>query len=88
MIVPLANLSVWEIGTTIGFVVVTIAVVIVAIILAQASRIADQAQFADDSVEEIREQSMSLLHGVDSIMDSGVRILHAARSLRKVAVGK
>jgi hypothetical protein len=87
MLIP-GDFGVWMTGFAIGFLVVVIAVVIVAIILTLASRISDQAQFADDAVESIREQSMSLNEGVDTIMDSGVRILHAARSLRKVAVGK
>jgi len=38
-------------------------------------------------VEVVRRQTAEL-GGVARINDSGVRILHAARSLRKVAVGK
>jgi hypothetical protein len=38
-------------------------------------------------VEKVREQT-SGLDGVGQINDSGVRILHAARALRKVAVGR
>jgi hypothetical protein len=38
-------------------------------------------------VETVREQTTELA-GVGRINDSGVRILHSARALRKVAVGK
>jgi len=39
------------------------------------------------AVEVVRQQTGEL-GGIARINDSGVRILHAARSLRKVAVGK
>jgi hypothetical protein len=52
-----------------------------------ALRIAKQARIADGAVEVVRQQTAEL-SGVARINDSGVRILHAARSLRKVAVGK
>ena len=38
-------------------------------------------------VEVVRAQTDSLA-GIARINDSGVRVLHAARALRKVAVGK
>ena len=37
---------------------------------------------------EVLEQQTDSLDGVARINDSGVRILHSARALRKVAVGK
>jgi hypothetical protein len=40
-----------------------------------------------EAVEVVRRQTDALA-GIDRINDSGVRILHAARALRKVAVGK
>ena len=40
-----------------------------------------------EGVEVVREQTDGL-DGVGRINDSGVRILHSARALRKVAVGK
>jgi hypothetical protein len=52
-----------------------------------ATRIAGQAKAAEEGVEAVRRQT-SGLGGIERINDSGVRILHAARSLRKVAVGK
>jgi hypothetical protein len=38
-------------------------------------------------MEQVREQTTGL-EGIGRINDSGVRILHSARALRKVAVGK
>jgi hypothetical protein len=40
-----------------------------------------------DGVEKVRAQTDGLA-GIARINDSGVRILHSARALRKVAVGK
>ncbi len=56
-------------------------------IVALAMRIAKQARTAEEAVEVVRRQTVEL-PGIARINDSGVRILHAARSLRKVAVGK
>jgi hypothetical protein len=81
------NITVWYVGFALGFAVTTIAVIIVMTIMFWASRIADQAHLAREAVEAIREQSTEL-NNVPKIVDSGVRILHSARSLRKVAVGK
>jgi hypothetical protein len=52
-----------------------------------AMRVARQAKIAEEAVEVVRQQT-SELPGIGQINDSGVRILHAARALRKVAVGK
>ena len=46
-----------------------------------------QAEAAVGGVEKVRVQTEAL-SGVARINDSGVRILHSARALRKVAVGK
>jgi hypothetical protein len=81
------NIVVWYVGFAIGFAVTAIAVVIVMTIMFWAARIAAQAHLAREAVETIREQSVEL-NDVPKILDSGVRILHSARSLRKVAVGK
>jgi uncharacterized membrane protein len=77
----------WAIGLVLGVVVVVVAAAIVITIVVLASRIAKQAAAAVDGVEKVREQTTEL-SGVGRINDSGVRILHAARALRKVAVGK
>jgi hypothetical protein len=81
------NIAVSYVGFAIGFAVTAIAVVIVMTIMFLAARIAKQAHFAREAVETIRQQSTEL-NDVPKIVDSGVRILHSARSLRKVAVGK
>jgi uncharacterized membrane protein YdjX (TVP38/TMEM64 family) len=82
-----ANITVWYVGFAIGFAVTAIAVVIVMTIMFWAARIAGQAHLAREAVEQIRQQSTEL-NDVPKIVDSGVRILHSARSLRKVAVGR
>ena len=78
----------WYIGLSLSFIVIVVVVVIVATILTLAARIADQARTADAGVDMVRSQTTSLAAGVDLVNDSAVRILHMARSLRKVAVGK
>ena len=78
----------WYIGMALAFIVIVVVVIIVAIILTMAARIADQAAKADAGVDVVRAQTTSLEHGVDKVNDSAVRILHMARTLRKVAVGK
>jgi hypothetical protein len=77
----------WTVGLVIGIVVVAVAAVIVIAVVALAVRIARQANTAEAGVAVVLEQTAEL-HGVDRINDSGVRILHSARALRKVAVGK
>jgi len=79
--------SQWQLGLVIGIVVIAVAAVIVIMIVALATRIAKQAKTAEGAVEVLRQQTEEL-SGIDQINDSGVRILHAARALRKVAVGK
>jgi hypothetical protein len=77
----------WKIGLVLGIVVILIAAVIVIVIVALALRIAKQARTAVEGVDLVRTQTDGL-PGVGQINDSGVRILHSARALRKVAVGK
>ncbi len=77
----------WVVGLVIGVVVIAVAAVIVIMIVGLAMRIAKQAETAEEAVEVVREQTADL-DGVARINDSGVRILHAARALRKVAVGR
>ncbi len=77
----------WPVGIALGVVVIAVAAAIVITIVALATRISVQARSAEDGVEVVRRQTDEL-GGVDRINDSGVRILHAARALRKVAVGK
>jgi len=77
----------WPVGLVLGIVVVLVAAAIVITIVALANRIAGQASGAVEGVEIVRAQT-DALDGISRINDSGVRILHAARALRKVAVGK
>jgi hypothetical protein len=77
----------WKVGIVLGVVVIAIAAVIVITILLLARRIAQQARAAVDGVDTVRVQTEEL-SGIARINDSGVRILHSARALRKVAVGK
>lgn len=77
----------WVVGIILGVVVIAVAAAIVITIVALATRIAGQARTAEEGVEAVRLQTAEL-DGVARINDSGVRILHAARALRKVAVGK
>jgi uncharacterized membrane protein len=77
----------WTVGIVLGVVVILIAAAIVITIVALAHRIAKKAQTAVGGVEAVRAQTDGL-DGIARINDSGVRILHSARALRKVAVGK
>lgn len=77
----------WVIGLVLGVVVAVVAAALVITIVALASRIAHQARTAVEGVDKVREQTTELA-GIARINDSGVRILHSARALRKVAVGK
>ncbi len=81
-----ADTTSWYIGLGLGAIVVVVAVILVGTILILASRIAGQAETAEEAVGEVRSQTDEL-GGVARINDSGVRILHAARALRKAAVG-
>jgi uncharacterized membrane protein len=83
----MAGATQWQIGIAIGIVVVAIAAIIVIAIVLLAIRIAKQASTAEGAVEVLRQQTTEL-EGIGRINDSGVRILHSARALRKVAVGK
>ena len=77
----------WIVGIGLGVVVIAVAAAIVITIVALARRIAGQASTAEDAVEVVRRQTTEL-EGIPRINDSGTRILHSARALRKVAVGK
>jgi hypothetical protein len=77
----------WWIGLALGIVVIAVAAAIVITIVMLARRIAGQARGAVEGVEVVRAQTDALA-GIERINDSGVRILHSARALRKVAVGK
>ncbi len=88
MVMLLSESGRWLTGLLLGVVVIAVAAVIVITIVLLANRIARQAKTAEGAVEVVRRQTEALDGGVGRINDSGVRILHAARALRKVAVGK
>ena len=77
----------WTIGLVLGIAVIVVAALIVVVILYLAFKIASQAAAAEGGVDVVRQQTAEL-GGIAKINDSGVRILHAARALRKTAVGK
>jgi hypothetical protein len=77
----------WDIGLVLGIVVVVVAAAIVITIVLLARKIAAQARTAVQGVDQVRAQTDGLA-GIGRINDSGVRILHSARALRKVAVGR
>jgi hypothetical protein len=83
----IASSSGWQVGLGLGGAAIAVAAVIVVVIVALALRIARQARAAEQAVAVVRQQTGEL-GGIARINDSGVRILHAARSLRKVAVGR
>ena len=87
MLTLIASAGWWQFGIALGIVVIAIAAVIVITIVVLALRIAKQAKTAEQAVEVLRQQTVEL-GGIPRINDSGVRILHSARALRKVAVGK
>jgi hypothetical protein len=82
-----ADTTSWYIGLGLGLIVVVVAVIIVGTILLLANRIAGQAETANEALETLESQTEGL-SGIARINDSGVRILHAARALRKAAVGR
>jgi hypothetical protein len=77
----------WILGISLGVVVILVAAAIVITIVMLAMRIATQARTAEDAVRVLRQQTAEL-PGIARINDSGVRILHSARALRKTAVGR
>jgi hypothetical protein len=87
MTVLTASSTGWQVGIALGVVVILVAAAIVITIVRLAARIAKQAETAVGAVDTVRAQTEAL-DGINRINDSGVRILHSARALRKVAVGK
>ncbi len=87
MLTLIASSGWWQVEIALEIAVIAVAAVIVIVIVWLAIRIARQAKAAEQAVEVVRQQTAEL-GGIARINDSGVRILHAARSLRKVAVGK
>ncbi|MEO6714187.1 MAG: hypothetical protein ABIM89_12265 [Mycobacteriales bacterium] len=78
----------WYVAFGLAFVIIVVVVIVVGTLLTLAARIGDQAREAVAGVDVVRAQTTSLDKGVELVNDSAVRILHMARSLRKIAVGK
>jgi hypothetical protein len=83
----IASSSGWHVGLVLGSIAVAVVALIVIVIVVLAVKIAGQARAAVAGVEKVREQTVEL-PGIARINDSGTRILRAARSVRKVAVGR
>ena len=78
----------WYVGLALGVVVVLVAAAIVITIVLLATRIAGAGPDRRGRVSRLSASRPTELAGIGRINDSGVRILHSARALRKVAVGK
>ena len=78
----------WQLGIALGIVVIAVAAAIVITIVLLARRIAGQARTAEGGGRGGARSRPPSSPGIARINDSGVRILHSARALRKVAVGK
>ena len=78
----------WQVGIALGVVVILVAAaIVITIVRAGAPDRRSRPRPPCGAVEVVREQT-DALDGIAQINDSGVRILHSARALRKVAVGK
>ena len=85
---PLAASTGWTVGIVLGVVVILIAAaIVITIVRARAADRRAGAHRGRRASEAVRAQTDEL-NGIARINDSGVRILHSARALRKVAVGK
>jgi hypothetical protein len=75
----------WYLGLTLGFVVVTVVVILVAIILSYAARIGDQTLRANEGLEEVRDGTAPLWE-VRNTNAAGLAILGATRTAREAVV--
>ncbi len=76
----------WWVGLSLGFITVAIVVVIVAILLTLAARIAAGAREATDALPVVRDQT-DALQDVGHINESAISILRSARAARKALTG-
>lgn len=77
----------WYLGLTLGFVIVTVVVLVVAVILSYAGRIAEQAWAANEGLDDIRGRTEPLA-GVRNTNATGLALLAAAKSAREAVVVK
>jgi hypothetical protein len=75
----------WYLGLTLGFIIVTVVVILVAVILSYAARISDQTQLANEGLEEVRTGTAPLWE-VRNTNKAGIAILGATRTAREAVV--
>lgn len=75
----------WYLGLTLGFIIVTVVVIVVAVILSYAARISDQTRLANEGLEEVRTGTAPLWE-VRNTNAAGIAILGAARAAREAVV--
>jgi hypothetical protein len=75
----------WYLGLTLGFVIVTVVVILVAVILSYAARIGDQTRLANEGLEEVRNGTAPLWE-VRNTNAAGLAILGATRTAREAVV--
>ena len=59
----------WYLGLTLGFIIVTVVVIVVAVILSYASRIVDQTQVANEGLEDVRAGTAPLWVGQSILIE-------------------
>lgn len=76
----------WWVGLILGFAAVAVVVVIVAVMLTVAARVADDARAATETLRVVRDQTEAL-RDTPAINTSAVSILRSARAARKALTG-
>lgn len=84
--IPGSEYTGWWVGLSLGFLAVVILVVVVAVILTLAARIADNAQAATTALPVVRDQT-DALQDVGRVNESAISILRSARAARKALTG-
>src|SRR5215210_5510107 len=75
----------WYLGLTLGFVIVTVVVILVAVILSYAARISEQTRLANEGLKEVRDGTAPLWE-VRNTNAAGIAILGATRTARDAVV--
>jgi len=84
--IPGSEYTGWWVGLSLGFLAVVILVVVVAVILTLAARIADNAQAATTALPLVRDQT-DALQDVGRVNESAISILRSTRAARKALTG-
>jgi len=85
-VIAAAQATGWWVGLVLGFAVVAVVVVIVAMLLTLAGRIAHNANEASARLPAVRDHT-DALRQVPHINESAVSVLRAARAARKALTG-